>query len=293
MGRLMAPEQPTHTDETDRVQLGKLLRSARQGAEMTQVEARNLIDKSQSTMAKIEAGATSISRQSLQKLIAVYKPAEEDVPAMWALWEKTNSPARLRQGKRIGTPVWFGEVLGKEQLADEIWSWTGERVPGLLQCEAYMIDQFDGEGRGPELSPRLLQRTKRQRMLDEANKNFVFLFSESALDRLCAQTDHPDVVTDQLNHMAELAERGNITIRVVPYDAVAYVEPDFIIMRNADGDCAYSEYLTNVNWANARELATYREAWDALLSIAASSEKTLEDLRRRCRFTDPGDPDGG
>jgi transcriptional regulator with XRE-family HTH domain len=293
MGRLMGPGQQNHTDETDRVQLGKLLRSARQGAKMTQLEARNLIDKSQSTMAKIEAGTTSISRQSLQKLIAVYEPPADAIPTMWALWEKTSSPARLRQGKRIGTPVWFGEVLDKEQLAEELWSWTGERIHGLIQCESYMIDQFDGEGRGPEISPRLLQRQKRQRLFDQEDKSFVFLFSESALNRLCAQTEHPHVVTDQLKHMAELAERDNITIRVVPYRAVAYVDSDFIILRETDGDSAYSEYLTNVHWANARELATYREAWDALLSIAASPEKTLEDLRRRCKLADPGDPDGG
>ncbi|OXM50811.1 hypothetical protein CFP71_26815 [Amycolatopsis thailandensis] len=289
----MAPEQPTHTDETDRVRLGKLLRAARKRAGMTQVDARNLIGKSQSTMAKIEAGTTSISRESLQKLIAVYEPAADDVPTMWALWEKTSSPARLRHGKRIGTPVWFGEVLDKEYQADELWSWTGERIHGLLQCEPYMIDQFDGEGRGPEIHPRLSQRRKRQRVFEDADKSFVFLFSESALDRLCAQTAHRHVVTEQLRHMAELAERDNITIRVVPYGAVAYVDSDFIILRNADGDDAYSEYLTNVSWANARELTTYHEAWDAMLSISSSPEDTLKDLRRRYKLADPGDPDGG
>ncbi|MEV7549200.1 helix-turn-helix transcriptional regulator [Amycolatopsis sp. NPDC089917] len=289
----MAPEQPTHTDETDRVQLGKLLRAARKRAGMTQVEARNLIGKSQSTMAKIEAGTTSISRESLQKLIAVYETASDDAPALWALWKKTNSPARLRHGKRIGTPVWFGEVLDKEQLAEELWSWTGERIHGLLQCEPYMIDQFDGEGRGPEISPRLLQRQKRQRVFEDGHKRFVFLLSESALDRLCAQTAHRHVVTEQLRHMAELAGKDNITIRVVPYDAVAYVDPDFIILRGADGDDAYSEYLTNVRWANARELTTYHEAWDAMLSISLSPEETLKALRRRCTLSDQGDPDGG
>ncbi|WP_158255748.1 helix-turn-helix transcriptional regulator [Amycolatopsis sp. BJA-103] len=289
----MTPEHLNHTDETDRLHLGELLKAARERAGVKQVEARALIGKSQSTMAKIEAGTTSISRHALQKLIAVYAPPADDVPTMWVLWEKANSPTRLRHGQRIGTPVWFREVLLTEQLTDEMRSWTGERVPGLLQCESYMLDQFDGEGRGPEISPRLIQRRKRQLMFEDGNRSFTFLMSESALDRLCAQTRHPDVVADQLKHMIGLAERDNITIRVVQYQAVAYVDPDFVILRNSEGDRAYSEYLTNVRWANMRELAIYHDAWSALLSIAASPEKTLEDLHRRCRLADLSDPDGG
>ncbi|HET6290112.1 MAG TPA: Scr1 family TA system antitoxin-like transcriptional regulator [Amycolatopsis sp.] len=291
----MTAEQPTHTDETDRGHLGELLKVARERAGMKQVEARALISKSQSTMAKIEAGKTSISHQALERLIDAYQPPEGDVSTMRALWKKANSPARLRQGRRIDTPVWFRGVLKKEQLAAEMWAWTGERIHGLLQCESYMVDQFGGDGLGPEISPRLLQRRKRQRLFEDEGKGFVFLLSEAALDRLCGQTDHRHVVVDQLKHMIDLAGRGNITIRVVSHGSAAYVDPDFIILRRTDGDrdSAYSEYLTNVNWANARELRTYHEAWAALLSIATSPEDTLADLRRRYGLAAPSDPDGG
>lgn len=291
----MAPEHPNHTDETDRLDLGTRLRAARLRAGVKQVDAKKLIGKSQSTMAKIERGETSISREDLSKLIAAFEPPQDDERCMWELWDKANSPARLRVGRRIGTPVWFLKVLKKELLAEAAWSWTGERIPGLIQCESYMVDQFDGEGRGTAISPRLLQRRQRQRMFEDKDKSFVFLFSESALDRLCAQTHHPEIVSEQLRHMIELAGRDNITIRFVPYGAVPYVDPDFIILRRTDGDrdSAYSEYLTDVRWANTRELRTYHEAWAALLSIAASPEDTLLDLHRRCALADRGELDGG
>ncbi|WP_370948847.1 helix-turn-helix domain-containing protein [Amycolatopsis sp. cg5] len=278
------------TDITVRRKLGALLKTERVRVGLTQSEAVALVGKAQSTIAKVENGQTSVSRQDLAALIEGYEVHDDAMKAkIWALWERACSPARLRDEQRIGTPPWFLKPLETEQAAKAIWSWTGERIHGLLQSECYMVAQLNGEGRGPEMTPLFRQRKNRQKVFGEAGKSFDFIFSESALDRLCAQTHRSHVISDQLRHMISLAELDNVTIRFLPYHRGSYAELDFVILRPFGGkdDCAYSERVDGVSWATKRTMPIYRQAWSAKESTAATPEDTLQELRRRLERAAP------
>ncbi|RSM69373.1 hypothetical protein DL991_40230 [Amycolatopsis sp. WAC 01375] len=279
------------TDQTVRRDLGELLTAARKNAGKRQVDIQRLIGKSQSTVTKIEHGTTSISHEDLGLWITDCAVESRLSEKMWMLWSRANAPRRVWSGERIGTPEWFVKVLATETRAAEVHSWTGERIPGLIQSEAYMYDQFGGTGLSMEVSPRFTQRVKRQELFNHPAKGFVFVISEAALDRLCAQKD--DIIEDQLGHMLALTRRANVTIRYVPYRAAAYVDPDFIIFRRADHgkDIGYSENSAGIDWSTRRSIKTYAKAWDALLDTAATADETRSELHRRFQRRRSGDHD--
>ncbi|MGW4129582.1 helix-turn-helix domain-containing protein [Amycolatopsis japonica] len=284
-------QQPT--DQTVRRDLGELLTEARKKAGKRQVDIERLIKKSQSTVTKIEHGTTSISQEDLGLWITACKVDDEVAERMRELWHRANAPQRVWSGHRIGTPEWFVKVLTREARADEVCSWTGERIPGLLQSVAYMYDQFGGSGLSMEVSPRFDQRKKRQELFNHPEKRFTFVISQAALDRLCAQRD--DIVEDQLGHMLTLTDRPNINIRYVSHRAASYVDPDFIIFRYPDKgkDTGYSENIAGVAWSTRRSIKSYNEAWAALLDIADSAEDTRAELHRRYRLAKQGDHNRG
>ncbi|MFJ1760808.1 helix-turn-helix domain-containing protein [Amycolatopsis sp. NPDC088138] len=290
----MAPDDPAPpTDDTLRSVLGRLLKEQRDEAKLNQHHMVEVLGRSQSTVSKIEQGETSISREGLLAWTAACGTGPETVAEMVRLCETANAPARLRGSDRVATPAWFAPVIAHEQRARTILSWTGERINGLLQSEAYMLLVFDGARRGTVMAERLLQRKKRQRMFDEPGRSFLFVVSESALDRLCAQP--ADIAEDQLAHMLKLAGRENITIRFLRYRATPDPGPDFVIMQFAgeERDQAYSEDISNAHWVNKDQLPTWHRAWEALLDLADSAEDTLAELRDRCHRTASGDTGTG
>lgn len=98
--------------------------------------------------------------------------------------------------------------------------WSPVLVPGLLQTPGYaralfLAAGFDEEAAQEHVSVRL----GRQAILERPHpSHVVVVLDESVLHRLIGS---PQVMADQLTHIAEVSERPDISVQVIPSDTGA------------------------------------------------------------------------
>lgn len=240
---------PSATITMQQRQLGNELRKLRDAAGLTQDEAADHLGKAHNKISRVENGKVSISKAELEALLNLYKPPEKD--KLWC--RELAKGARRRRGRPkdettlyLG-PKWFRAFQDFEQSATEVMMVGSEVLPGILQTEDYVRGVFAGRGDDPNgkaVEDTVRVRQARQSILTRENApHFSFVLSESALRR---QIGGAEVMTAQLQHVAELALLPNVTVQVLPFDTRSYVDAgyDFVIFRfdqDASTDIVYIE----------------------------------------------------
>ncbi len=227
---------PSATITMQQRQLGNELRKLRDAAGLTQDEAADHLGKAHNKISRVENGKVSISKAELEALLNLYKPPEKD--KLWC--RELAKGARRRRGRPkdettlyLG-PKWFRAFQDFEQSATEVMMVGSEVLPGILQTEDYVRGMFAGRGDDPNgkaVEDTVRVRQARQSILTRENApHFSFVLSESALRR---QIGGAEVMTAQLQHVAEMALLPNVTIQVLPFDTRSYVDAgyDFVIFR--------------------------------------------------------------
>ncbi len=173
----------------------------------------------------------------------------------------------------------YQQYIGLEHEATSIAIWHVEVIPGLLQAEAYARHIITNYGRIEPIAPGLIERLVRVRMqrqlvlTREPQVELDVVLDESILRR---RIGDEQVMYRQLRHLSELADRPNITIRILPLGAQHTVlGPAFVIFHfvsDADGilpDVVASEQLKNVFTVEG-EQQTYlhRLVFQALVSAS-------------------------
>jgi transcriptional regulator with XRE-family HTH domain len=127
----------------------------------------------------------------------------------------------------------YQQYIGLEHEASSIAIWHVEVIPGLLQAEAYARHIIANYGLIEPIAPGLIERLvrvrmQRQRVLTrEPPVELDVVLDESILRR---RIGDEQVMYRQLKHLSELADRPNITIRILPLGAQHTVlGPAFVI----------------------------------------------------------------
>lgn len=121
-------------------------------------------------------------------------------------------------------PAWLGHYASLEQAAAEVRTFEPVVVPGLLQTRDYataVASTSHTPDSAEEIAQRVEVRIARQRALDR-DRDPVRLFvvvDESVLHRV---TGSRAVMAAQLDHLADMARRPNVDIRVLPFDGRAH-----------------------------------------------------------------------
>lgn len=180
-------------------------------------------------------------------------------------------------------PDWFGTYVDLEPETEEIWTYSAELVDGLLQtpeyAEAIALAFF------PELSTSQLRRIvevrrARQAMLDREDPPNLRLVINEAVVR--CSVGGAEVMSQQLEHLATMARRPNITIQVLPFRAGAHpaMKGPFTLLRFPEGfddmDCVYLENENGSVWhEKPHEISRYTEVFGRLRELALSPEDTI------------------
>ncbi len=128
--------------------------------------------------------------------------------------------AKLARRADGPVPSWFESWLEAEREAHMLRLWSPVLVPGLLQTPGYaralfLAAGFDEEAAQEHVSVRL----GRQAILERPHPPHVaVVLDESVLHRLIGS---PQVMADQLTHIAEVSERPDISVQVIPSDTGA------------------------------------------------------------------------
>lgn len=153
-------------------------------------------------------------------------PTEEFADALDAgypqydkMFRRIVDTAKMRQG--LYRPWFRGWVDGEERASLIRW-WEPLEVPGLLQTERYAWSLFSGRSAGlgqAEIEYNTQGRMKRQAIFSRSEPRppaFRCLIKETVLYE---RIGGPEVMYEQLQHLAAMSKLPRITIQVVPATA--------------------------------------------------------------------------
>ncbi|MDQ2788746.1 MAG: DNA-binding protein [Pseudonocardiales bacterium] len=261
------------TPTIQRRRLGNALKRARDHANKTQDEAAVVIDAAASKISRLELGQSGIKLTDLALLLDLYGVSGEQADWMRDLARAGRQRGRW-SGYRTVIPDWFRAYVDLEADASEIRWYQPEVVPGILQTESY-IRAMNATAH-PRITDEAVNRQvkvrlERQAVLDQPVTTLSFILSESALRRNIGDAS---IMQAQLIHLAEAAERPNVELQVLPFDAQTYGAAwiGFTILRfdhDATSDVVYVETYTDGDYLDSHdEVQAYTALWNRLQAAA-------------------------
>ncbi|WP_026454627.1 helix-turn-helix domain-containing protein [Saccharomonospora iraqiensis] len=266
-----------------RKQLGNELRHARIAAGYTQQQVADILGCTQGKVNKIESGSVGVKLGDVRSMLDAYDIAGEEAETLLELARAAAGRRGQWSGYRSVVPHWFRTFTDLEPAAAEILTWHGERIPGPLQSEHYMLKQFTEFG-ATDVTALVRNRLDRKSVFEQQHPPYYrFIVSEAALHR--APGGHaPAVMLDQLEHMLELDERSRVYVHVLPFDAkLAAVPNDFTVMRFPDRtrDFVYIEHSAGgVYLDDVKDFQIFVDAWDRLRGAALERQESRQLLKQ-------------
>ncbi|WP_243788203.1 helix-turn-helix transcriptional regulator [Saccharopolyspora gloriosae] len=266
-----------------RRQLGNEIRRARIAAGMTQQEVAELLGCRQGKVNKIESGAVAVKQAELKQMLEAFQCTDAQSELMLELARSSTGQRGQWSGYRSAVPQWFRTFTDLEPAAGEILSWHGERIPGPLQSEHYMLTQFS-EDRATDVTSLVRNRQDRKQVFDlERPPYYRFVIGEAAFRRMPGGPN-PSVALDQVEHLLDLGERYSRTfIHVLPFDVrLAFTPNDFTIMRFPDAtkDFVFIEHAAGgIYLDDEGDFELFVDAWDRIRGAALELNESVDFLR--------------
>jgi transcriptional regulator with XRE-family HTH domain len=268
-----------------RIALGAQLRQLREVRGISREEAADAIRGSDAKISRMELGRVGLKDRDVRDLLALYgitDPTERD--QFLALAKQSNTQGWWHEFGDV-MPRWFEMFVGLEQAASVIRTYEAQFVPGLLQSPEYARSVIGlGPWAGQDIERRLSLRMHRQQLLTRPNAPKVWaVVEETALRR---RTGSPEVRQAQLEHLATLTARPNITLQLVPepfgghpvsgvpFTLLRFAEPDL-------PDVVYLEQLTGALYLDKRrDVDHYAASLDSLCALILTPEETAAALQQ-------------
>jgi transcriptional regulator with XRE-family HTH domain len=173
----------------------------------------------QSKISRIETGRSLPSVADVEQLLRAYDADGSTTDRIMALARAATREYRsVRTDVRRGVEHRQTDLAGLERGAGLVRHFLPAVPTGLLHTRAYAEATLRALGTVP---PGTVERVvdgkmARQRALDDPQREFVFLMTETAIR---ARVAPPGVMAGQCVHLAELAARGRPRILLVPFAA--------------------------------------------------------------------------
>jgi Domain of unknown function (DUF5753) len=207
---------------------------------------------------------------------------EEERDALRALARRASAPGWWHDYSDV-LPTWFEAYVGLEEVATQIRAYEVQFVPGLLQTEDYaravtLLGHDAASAR--EIERRVRLRMTRQGVLAREDPPNVWAVIDEAVLRRPA--GGPAVMRGQLEHLAELALRPNVTIQIIPFRTGGHSAAGgpFSILRFAEPDLpdvVYLEQLTSALYLDKPEAVdSYLRVMERVCMEAATPAHSAE-----------------
>ncbi len=279
------------TPTVRRLQLGHELRYLRERAGATIDNVATLLERSTSTISRLELGQTSLRQRDLMGLLDFYRariPGCEDTSWLLDLARGNHQRGRW-SGYRSVYAEHFRMAVDLERDASAIRTYQTELVSGLVQTESYMRSLFTesiARAFDQTISAAIYARLERQELLAKPDApQLGFVFSESAIRRVVGNRD---VMAGQLDRLVELAQLPDIQLQVLPFQARMPVAPSYnftsyrVLTPGRAGplEFVYIEEHTDGHYLDDRETVDdYGTLWNRLVGAALDPVESLDLLR--------------
>ncbi|MFE3225838.1 DUF5753 domain-containing protein [Nocardia sp. NPDC059228] len=281
-----------------RMDFGNFMRGVREDAHQTLLAAAAGLEVSRQVIMRMEEGSpTKLTGPLIKLLLANYGASAEIRDEALRLWSELTEQDKMAKAQGNSKGFWkaytdqvapaFPRFLRLEGAANRVLVHQPVIVPGLLQTPDYRraIIRIDE----PDLSAvnieRLLELTaRRQVRLSEPGFRLDALISEAVL-RHCPAI--PAAMAAQLRWLAEIGERENISIRVIPWSAGPHrgltIQP-FTLLEFPHGSSGTAlptvvfveGAIGSLYHERATEIDRYRRAVASMRAVALTETDTRE-----------------
>jgi transcriptional regulator with XRE-family HTH domain len=263
-----------------RRKLARRLREMREKAGLTIEEAARRLDKTRSSLGRIEKGQSKADVHLARSMMDIYDEYDPDLIDL------------VREANR---PGWWTKYdiddqgfISMETEAASVLDFSIINIPGLLQTEGYMRALFatrkvrnSRERITNDVAARL---HRKQRLTDEEFPlEVVAIIDEAALRR---RVGGARVMREQLLHLAKVSELGTVSVQVLPSESGAHSGMDgaFSILTFPDDEdptVLYVEYVTgSLQVEKPEEVTEARLKFDRLRSEALSPSDSMAFIER-------------
>ncbi|MDU0289638.1 helix-turn-helix transcriptional regulator [Saccharothrix longispora] len=256
--------------------LGAELRDLRKARGMSIIQLGELVGLSKSMLSRIERGERFLTETELASVLGAMGVVGAKRRELLALTRDASRSNWLATGADL--PRQLKALVEYEQVATAITEVGPLLVPGLLQVPDYARAIMIESGLShADTEARVRARLDRQKAITrERPVPYLAIIDESVLRRPIGGTA---VVAAQARHLLEVAERPNVTLRVVPegrgWHAGLY--GSFSLLESArTGPVVHLEHLrSNVFLDKPDDVQAYMDLKPTLLAAAAGAEDSV------------------
>ncbi|GDY32635.1 helix-turn-helix domain-containing protein [Gandjariella thermophila] len=257
--------------------IGLELERYRKAARMTLEQVGERLGVSASTISRLENGKREPTSEEVASILAVLGVTGAERDRLidqsrggngWGLVESSNPTAQSRT------------YLNFEARATAIINFELMLVPGLAQTADYahaVISAIQVDGDDPDIEARVARRMARQAILTRKNPpRLDLLVTETALR---IPIGGPRVMARQVRHLAELAERRNVSVRVIPAGVPGHAGllGQFVILEfPQDAPIVHVEdRTTGLFLDDADKVKLYRLTAEKLTDVALDEQESI------------------
>ncbi|MGW0586861.1 helix-turn-helix domain-containing protein [Streptosporangium sp. NPDC002607] len=264
-----------------RRRLASELRRLRTERGLSMQEVADRMELTAASISRIETGRRGIRPRDLRAFLDMYEVPEADREPLMAL----SREARQRgwwQNYGDVLPGEYATLIGLEAEATSIKTYQQTLVPGLLQTADYaraVVAATRPGDASEEIERRVSVRMERQKRLADDNPLELSVILGEGVVRQHVGT--AEITASQLKHLAEVGQRPNIMIQVLPYRAGAHqaMTGSFNIVgfpAPSDLDVIYLENMSSgLYLEDSADVRRYVAVFDYLRAAALSPADTM------------------
>ena len=277
---MIAPASPT----VRRRRLAAELRGIREGKGKSGDAVAAALKWSPSKISRYERARTGLRPREVERLLDYYQItgsrrahlltlAEDAAQKGW--WEEFSDS--LSED--------YQQFIGFEHEATSMAVWHVDVVTGLLQTEDYARNIISGYSRVEPMAPRMIERMvrvrmRRQQVLNREELQLSVVLDESVLRR---RIGDDAVMYEQLQRLAQEADRPNLTLRILPLGAAHTVfgESFVIFGFGADSDPMLQDVVSTEQLLSSHTLEGERETYLHRIAFQMLSDQALDPVKSK------------
>lgn len=270
--------------------VGEQLQALRDRSGLRQDDVAAKLGVTRFTVSKLERGQAFPTPAQLKVFFKLYSMSPEERARMEVTVDQGRSYGRAWWEEQRFRDLFKGDsyrYFHVEDAAERLTSHSGTYVPGLLQTREYAeaTSDFGMQQDSAERRESYVEsRVRRQAILTRKNPTEVDLICLESAVR--AVVGGPEVMREQLAHLAAMMELPNVTFRLIPYSAGAasIVSEVFTIVDFPGTDnrsVVSQEKLTGeMLHDDPVEVRRARRKFSGLADYALTPDETLQFLRK-------------
>jgi transcriptional regulator with XRE-family HTH domain len=233
---------------------------------------------SPSKISRYERAKTGLRPREVERLLSYYQVTGARRALLLALAEDATHKGWWEDSSDVLTED-YKQFIGLEHEANSIAIWHVDVVAGLLQTEAYARHIIGSYSRIEPVAPGMIGRLvrlrmRRQQVLDREDLELSVVFDESILQR---RIGDDLVMYEQLQHLAQIAERPNVTLQILALDGQHRVfgESFVIFGFGEDTDAMLQDVVSTEHMRGGFTLEGERETYLHRIAFETLSESAL------------------